>query len=78
MGYLCESPYISFYIHGPTTYFALFLIYVDITKLFKFKMPTKCPFKNCLLPKINAEHIIIFFKLNENLIHHIIRDTHVN
>ena len=53
IGYLCVSPYILFYKHGPSSYFALFLRCVNITKLLKFKMAARPPFLNCLLPKVN-------------------------
>ena len=40
MGYPCVSPYILFHMLGS----ALFLSYINITKLIKFKMATKRPF----------------------------------
>ena len=43
---LCESLHLILY--AWFSYFALFLSYVDITKLLKFKMAAKKPFQNCL------------------------------
>ena len=44
MGYPCVSPHILFYMHGPASFFALFLSYANITKFLKFKMAAKRPF----------------------------------
>ena len=52
MGYACVRHHILFYIHSPAI-LHFFLRYVNITKLLKFKVATKLPFWNCLLPKIN-------------------------
>ena len=40
IGYACVSPYILFFIHGQ----ALFLSFVNITKLLKCKMAAKRPY----------------------------------
>ena len=45
MGYPCVRAYILFYIHDPAILLKpLFLSYVSITKLLKFKMAAKLPF----------------------------------
>ena len=48
---LCES--LHFVLYAWSSYLALLLSYVNITKLLKFKIAAKQPFKNCLLPKVN-------------------------
>ena len=52
MGYSCVIPHILFYMHGPA-FLLWFLSYVNITKFLKFKMASKRPFYNRLLPKVN-------------------------
>ena len=52
MSYPCVSPYILFYIQGPANLLC-FLIYINITKLLKFKMAAKRSFKNRLLSRVN-------------------------
>ena len=41
-----------FVLYAWSSYFALILSCVDITKILKFKMAARQPFKNCLLPKV--------------------------
>ena len=48
MGYPCVRPYILFHIHGPAILH--FFSYLNITKLFIFKMATKQPFLFYFLP----------------------------
>ena len=47
--YLCES--LHFVQYAWSSYFALILRCLNITKLLKFKMTARSPFQNCLLPK---------------------------
>ena len=49
--YHCVRPYILFHIHGSAILHLW--IYVNMTKLCKFKMAAERPFCNCLLPKNN-------------------------
>ena len=54
MGYPCLSHYILFYVlYAWSSYSALLLSCVNITKLLKFKMAARQSFYNCLLPKVN-------------------------
>ena len=48
---LCES--LNFVLYVWSSYFALILSCVNITKLLKFKMAARPPYQNCLLPKVN-------------------------
>ena len=50
MCYPCVRPHIVLY--AWSSFFALFLSYVNITKFLKFKMTAKRPFQNRLLPKV--------------------------
>ena len=51
MGYPCVKHYILFYIRGPSI-LHFFELHIYITKLLKFKIATKRPFLNSLLPKV--------------------------
>ena len=51
--YITLSPYILFSMHAWSSYFALILSSVNITKFLKFKIAARPPFLNCLLPRGN-------------------------
>ena len=63
---LCES--LHFVLYAWCSYFRLFLSYVNITELLKFKMNAKRPFWNRLLPEsIRLTLLCIFAKLKDLL-----------